>query len=93
MSMLKQIDPASGHVTEAPAPGQAAPAQGAFADAQKAAADALHRMEDAFTVALKAAEGRIAELERQLDALGKAKAEADAKVAVLKELKAKLDEL
>lgn len=53
----------------------------------------LQRMEDAFVVALKQAEERIATLQAQHDALAKAHADAEAKLAVLKEVRARLDAL
>jgi histidinol-phosphate/aromatic aminotransferase/cobyric acid decarboxylase-like protein len=92
MSLLKQIDPASGQVADS-----SPDARAQFAAAHQEAAAALHRLEDAFTVSLKAADDRAAALEAQLaslraelDALARAKAESDAKLAVLAELKQKL---
>lgn len=94
MSLLKQIDPASGQVADST---PTVDARAAFHNGQQEVANAVHHMEDAFTVALKSAEDKIATLQAQnaalqaqVEALTKAKAETDAKLAVLAELKAKL---
>lgn len=97
MSLLKQIDPASGQVADVTPQTPTPDARAAFADGQQEVVNAVHHMEDAFTVALKEAEDKVSTLQAQntalqaqIDTLTKTKAESDAKLAVLAELKARL---
>ena len=86
MSMLKTIDPVSGQIADPPAP-----------DHRAALREAIQRVEDAYTVGVKAAEdraaaaeGALAALRKEHDALAVRFTEADKKAKLLDELKAKL---
>jgi hypothetical protein len=91
MSLLKTIDPATNAVTDTAAPA---------VDHKAAFREAIQRVEDAYTVGVKTAEDRavaaesaLASLRKEHETLAAAHAEAQKKLAVLKDLKAKLEGL
>lgn len=81
MSMLKTIDSA-GQINDAHT-----------ADPKAAFHESLQRVEDAFTVALKAADDRAAAAEAQLAATQAKLVEAERKLDILKDLKKRLEGL
>ena len=101
MSMLKTLD-ADGHIAEPSAASPSSPAAPATGDVRAAAEKAilaeLQRMEDAFPVATKkletraaSAEAALAQLQKTHDELVSRHAEAQRKLELVHELRAKLD--
>lgn len=79
--MLKTID-STGQINDAHS-----------ADPKAAFHESLQRVEDAFTVAVKAADDRVAAVEAQLAAVQVKLVEAEKKVEILKDLKKRLESL